>query len=139
MVHKATVTLNVIGFHPCHKSVREISALLDVPTASAIIVKRNRLGATTARPRSVRPCKLTERGRRVLKRVALRNRLSSAVSLTTEYQTASGSTISTRTLRRELHGMGFHGRSAAHKPHITMCNAKRWLEWCKARRNWTLE
>jgi len=64
----------------------------------------------------------------VLKRVARKNRLSSVVSLTTEYQTASGSTISTKTVRQELHGMGFHGRSAAHKPHITMRNAKRWLK-----------
>jgi len=61
----------VIGCHLCHKSVREISALLDT-TVSAIIVKWKRLGATTARPR-------------VLKRVSCKNRLLSAVSLTTEY------------------------------------------------------
>ena len=35
--------------------------------------------------------------------------------------------------------MGFHGRGAAHKPKITICNAKRQLEWCKARRHWTLK
>ena len=35
--------------------------------------------------------------------------------------------------------MGFYGRAAAHKPKITMRNAKRLLEWCKARRCWTLE
>ena len=35
--------------------------------------------------------------------------------------------------------MDFHGRAAAHKPKITMRNAKRWLEWCKALRHWTLE
>jgi hypothetical protein len=35
--------------------------------------------------------------------------------------------------------MGFHGRSAAHKPKITKCNAKHWLEWCKAHHLWTLE
>uniref|UniRef100_A0A4W5NS03 Vesicle amine transport 1 n=1 Tax=Hucho hucho TaxID=62062 RepID=A0A4W5NS03_9TELE len=31
-----------------------------------------------------------------------------------------------------LHGMGFHGRAAAHKPTITMRNVKHWLEWRKA-------
>ena len=56
-----------------------------------------------------------------------------------EFQTASGSNVSTRTVRRELHEMGLHGRAAADKPKITMCNAKCWLEWCKARRHWTLE
>ena len=35
--------------------------------------------------------------------------------------------------------MGFHGRAAANKPKITMRNAKRRLDWCKARRHWTLE
>ena len=35
--------------------------------------------------------------------------------------------------------MGFHGLAAAHKPNITMRNAKRLLEWCKARHHWTLE
>ena len=35
--------------------------------------------------------------------------------------------------------MGFHGRAAAHKPKTPMGNAKRWLEWCKAWRHWTLE
>jgi hypothetical protein len=35
--------------------------------------------------------------------------------------------------------MGFHGRAGAQKPKITMLNAKRWLEWCKARNHWTLE
>ena len=35
--------------------------------------------------------------------------------------------------------MGFHGRAVTHKPKITMRNTKHRLEWCKARRHWTLE
>jgi hypothetical protein len=35
--------------------------------------------------------------------------------------------------------MGFHGRTAAHKPKITMCSAKNQLQWCKAHCHWTLE
>uniref|UniRef100_A0A8C8GDS8 Bromo domain-containing protein n=1 Tax=Oncorhynchus tshawytscha TaxID=74940 RepID=A0A8C8GDS8_ONCTS len=35
--------------------------------------------------------------------------------------------------------MVFHGRAAAHKPKITMRNAKRRLQWCKACRHWTLD
>ena len=46
--------------------------------------------------------------------------------------------FSTITVHRELHEMGFNGQAAAHKPKITMRNAKRQLEWCKAR-HWTLE
>ncbi|KAJ3610414.1 hypothetical protein NHX12_022506 [Muraenolepis orangiensis] len=47
-----------------------------------------------------------------------------ATSLTTEYQTASGNTFNTGTVRVELHGMGFYGLAAAHKPPIPMLNAK---------------
>jgi hypothetical protein len=35
--------------------------------------------------------------------------------------------------------MGCRGRAAANKPKITMRNAKRWLERCKARLHWTRE
>ena len=80
-----------------------------------------------AQRRICRPHKLTERDRRVLKHVAHKNRVSTVTTLTTEFQT-------TRTGCRELHEMGFHGRAAMHQ--ITMLNAKRWLEWCKARRHW---
>jgi hypothetical protein len=76
--------------------------------------------------------KLTERDRRVLKRVAHKNRLASVATLTTKFQTASGSNVSTITVRREPLEMVFHGRAAAHKPKITMRNAKHQLEWCKA-------
>ena len=64
----------------------------------------------------------------MLKRVAWKNHLASVATLTTEFQTASGSNVGENTIRRELHGMGFHGRAAAHKPKITMHNAKRRLE-----------
>jgi hypothetical protein len=79
-------------------------------------VKWNHLGATTAQPWSGRPHKLTEWDSRVLKRIARKNRLSSVATLTTEFQTASGSNISTITVRRKLHEMGFHSQAVAHKP-----------------------
>jgi hypothetical protein len=53
--------------------------------ASAVIVMWKRLGATTAQLRSGRPDKLTEWDCRVLKRVVLKNRLSSVATLTTAY------------------------------------------------------
>jgi hypothetical protein len=72
----------------------------------------------------------------VLNPVAHKNRLSSIATLTTEFQTASGSNVSTITVHREPNEMGFHGRAAAHKPTINMLNAKCRLELYKARRDW---
>uniref|UniRef100_A0A4W5JJR8 Protein phosphatase 1 regulatory subunit 16A n=1 Tax=Hucho hucho TaxID=62062 RepID=A0A4W5JJR8_9TELE len=61
---KSSVTFNqVIGCHLFNKSVRQMSALLELPqsTVSVVIVKWKHLEATTAQLRSGRPHKLTER------------------------------------------------------------------------------
>ena len=92
--------------------------------------KWKRLGTTATQPQSGRPRKMTER--------MLRHQLS-AESIATDLQPSCGLQISSRTVNRELHGMGFHGRAAASELYITKCNAKRRMQWCKARRRWTLE
>jgi transposase len=102
----------VIGCHLSNKSVRQISALLELPlsTVSTVIMKWKRLGATMAPPdKSGSPHKLTERDHRMLKHLACKNVFSSVVTLTTKFQTAYGSNVSTRAVRPELHEMGFHG------------------------------
>uniref|UniRef100_A0A665ULW9 tRNA-binding domain-containing protein n=1 Tax=Echeneis naucrates TaxID=173247 RepID=A0A665ULW9_ECHNA len=109
----------VVGCHLCKKSVREISALLSLPrsTVSSVILKWKRGGITTALPRSGRPHKLNEGDRQVLERVALEKCLPSVEALTAEFQTATGASVSSRTVRRELHEMGFRGRvSTYNKP-----------------------
>ncbi|KAI4905375.1 hypothetical protein NFI96_016359 [Prochilodus magdalenae] len=47
-------------------------------------------------------------------------------------ETSCGLQISSRTVCRELHGMGFHGQAAASKPYTTKRNAKHQMQWCKA-------
>ncbi|KAM7009283.1 aminoacyl tRNA synthase complex-interacting multifunctional protein 1-like [Tautogolabrus adspersus] len=102
----------IVGCHMCKKSVREISALLKLPrsTVSAVILKWKRGGITTALPRSGRPHKLKEEDRQVLEKVALENCLPSVEAIATEFQSASGTNVSPRTVRRELRDMGFRGR-----------------------------
>ncbi len=120
---------------------RENSSLLNIPqsTVSGIITKWKRLEMTATQSQSGRPCKMTERGQRMLRHIVGRGRQLSAESIATDLQSLCGLQISSSTVRRELHGMGFHGRAVASKPYITKCNAKRWMPWCKARRHWTLE
>ena len=79
---------------------------------------------------------MTEWGQRMLR---CRGRQLSEQSIATDLRTSCGLQISSRTVRRELHGMGIHDRAAASKPYITKCNAKRQMQWCKARCRWTLE
>ena len=93
-------TWHLHGCHLSNKSVHQISALIEMPrsTVSAVIVKWKGLGATTAQQQSGRPHKLTERDRWVLKCAACKNCLSSVATLTTEFQTASGSKMSAKEL-----------------------------------------
>ncbi|CAI9539617.1 unnamed protein product, partial [Staurois parvus] len=74
----------------------------------------------------------------MLKRTVCRSHQLFAESIAKDLQTLCGLQIST-TVRRELHGLDFHGLAAATKPYITKCNAKRQIQWCKARCHWTLE
>lgn len=106
----------VVGCYLCKKSVREISAMLNLPrsTVSAVILKWKRGGITTALPRSGRPHKLKEEDRQVLERVALEKCLPSIKALTAEFQSASGANVSSTTVRRELHEMGFRGRVSSY-------------------------
>ncbi|CAI9571831.1 unnamed protein product, partial [Staurois parvus] len=96
------------------------------------------MGTTETQPRSGRKRKMTEQGQRMLKHTVCSSRQLSAESMAKDLQTSCGLQISTTTVPSELHGMGFHGRAAASKPYITKCNAKRWMQWCKAHLHWTL-
>ncbi|CAI9554921.1 unnamed protein product, partial [Staurois parvus] len=102
------------------------------------MIKWKQLGTTATQLQSGRPHRMTERGQRMLKCTECRSHQLSAESIAKDLQTSCGLQISTTTVCRALHGMGFHGRIAASKPYITKCNAKRRIPWCKARNHFTL-
>ncbi|CAI9569885.1 unnamed protein product, partial [Staurois parvus] len=84
----------------CNKSTCKISLLLNTPrsTVSGIITKWKQLGTTAAQPQSGRPCKLAERGQRMLKRTVHRSHQHSAESVAIDLQTSCGLQISTTVL-----------------------------------------
>jgi hypothetical protein len=92
-----------------------------------------------AQPRPGRSPLMTDRGRRALNKVVFETRQTSSETITNEFRSATNCPVSTMTVRRELRGMGFHGRAAAHKPNISPVNAKRRLKLCKERRHWTVD
>lgn len=131
----------IVGAHKFGHSVSEISAKLNVAktTVRRIISEWKRCGISKPNVRTGRPKKLTDRDRRTLKRVVINNRQASLPAIADDFRCLSGTeTVSDRTVRREVIGLGFHGRAAAHKPLITRTNARRRLEWCKEHRNWTV-
>jgi hypothetical protein len=104
-----------------------------------VIVKWKCEGTTTMKPQPGRPRLMTYRDCRTLKKVVRETRQTSSETITREFHSATSCPASTMTVRRELRGMGFHGRVAAHKPNILPVNAKRRLKWCKERRHWTMD
>ncbi|CAI9603334.1 unnamed protein product, partial [Staurois parvus] len=101
----------------CNKSICEISLLLNIPwsTVSGIITKWKQLGTIATQPRSCRPCKMTERGQRMLNLTVRRSCQLSAESVAKDLQTTCGPQIKTTTVCRELHGTGSYGRAAPSK------------------------
>ena len=93
----------VIGCHLCNKSSCEVSSLLNMPqsTVSGFVTKWKLLEMTAT--------KMMEQGQRMLRRIVRRGRQLSAESIATDLQTSCGVQFSSRTVCRELHGMGFHG------------------------------
>ena len=115
----------VIGCHLCNKSSCEISSLRNIPqsTVSGIITKW--LGTTATQPQSGRPRKMTERGQWMRRHTVCRGCQLFAESVATDVQTSCDLQISSRTVCRELNGMGFQSGAAAPRSYISKCNAKR--------------
>ncbi|GFW53683.1 regulator of chromosome condensation 2 [Trichonephila clavipes] len=94
---------STVRCHHCGKSVREIADILQKPksTVSDVIVKWKRRASETAEKRTGRPKILGERSRRTLKRIVKQNCKSSLVEISQEFQSSSGISVSSRTVRRE--------------------------------------
>jgi 1,6-anhydro-N-acetylmuramate kinase len=88
--------------------------------------------------RPYRPHLMTDRDRRALRNVVRETCQISSETNTREFHSATNCPASTMTVRRELRGMGFHGRTAAHKPNISPVNAKRLIKWCQGLLHWTV-
>ncbi|GFW19153.1 regulator of chromosome condensation 2 [Trichonephila clavipes] len=106
--------------------IHENSDILQKPksTVSDVIVKWKRRGCETAEKRAGRPKILGERSRRTLKRLVKQNHKSSLGKISQEFQSSSGISVSSRTVRRKFKNLGLHGRAATHKPNITPRNVK---------------
>ncbi|GFW92485.1 tRNA-binding domain-containing protein [Trichonephila clavipes] len=95
---------SIVGCHLCGKSVCEIADILQKPksTVSDVIVKWKRRGNETQENRTGRLKILGERRSRTLKRVVKQILKPSLVEISQEFQSSSGISVSSRTVRREL-------------------------------------
>ncbi|CAI9620601.1 unnamed protein product [Staurois parvus] len=89
-----------------NKSICEISLLLNISlsTVSRIITKWKQLGTAATQQLSGRPCKMTERGQRMLKRTVHTSYQLTAESIAKGLQTSCGLQISTTVQRASWNG-----------------------------------
>ncbi|GFW98226.1 hypothetical protein TNCV_331781 [Trichonephila clavipes] len=97
-------------------------------------IRRVNMRSETAEIRTGKPKILGERSRRVLKRVIEIKFQVLVGGNFSGFQSSSGISVSSRTVRRELKNLGFHDRAAAQKSNITPQNAKHRLQWYRAHR-----
>jgi transposase len=94
----------VIGCHISKKSVRDIATLLKLPrsTVGDVIVKWKHEGTITTKRQSGRPRLMTDRDRRVLKKVVRETRQTSSETITHEFHSATNCPANTMTVHQEF-------------------------------------
>ena len=104
------------------------------------IVNRHQLTDTSAQKFSPgRPLKMSQRQQRYLKRLVVRDRHHTLLSLVSAMFEASGVKFSKNTIRRYLRKLGYHCYMAIKKPLLKPCHIRARLKWCKARLKWNME
>jgi hypothetical protein len=91
---------------------------------------------TKSLPRSGRPPKFDERGKRHLVRIVEKDHSASLSQITAQIQNAIQKTVSTATVRHALHTQGYFGRVGIRKPFVSNANRLKRYKWCRERSTW---
>lgn len=132
----------IVGARLCGVSVTAVASVLGVSpgTVSKVMTAYTTHGKTTSGKRnSGRKKSISDRARRVLKRIVTRNRRATAAQVTEELNQHLPQPVSTITVRRELHDMNLRGRVARAKPLIRDQNALARRKWCRDHATWTVD
>jgi len=87
-------------------------------------------------PRSGRPPALSDRDKRGLTKIIKEERSQTLLQITEKFNETNDLSLSSSTVRKYLHELGYFGRAGVRKPLVSEKNRKDRLAWCRSRRNW---
>ena len=128
----------IVGLSKGGHSVRNIVEILDIPksTVQDVITRYNDENRTDTAPRSGRPPALSERDKRQLGRIVRQNRKQAVEKIAEQFNQSLTISVSTKTVQRSLHSMGYYGCTGRKKPLVSEVNRKKRLFWCHDKKNW---
>lgn len=124
----------IIKLHSKGKSYRQIANKLEISfsTVRNIVKKFRQTGSVLNKPRSGRPPKFSEREKRDIHRIVVRDPTTSASRIAEEVASTSNTTFCLQTVRNVIHKFNYYGRVQRKKPLISETNRKKRLEFAKS-------
>ena len=108
-------------------------------TVSFIVRRWQNTGSTNTFKRSGRPKMITTRGARQLKSIVKHNRRNTLRGITEIYNDAKYQRVSSKTVSRALHKMGFWARRPCKKPLVSRTNKKKRLAFFHKHKTWGIK
>jgi len=130
----------IIGLSTEGCSVRKISKILEIPksTVQNTIKKFSETGTTQNLFRPGRPRILTEINKQQLKKIVQDEPHATLSQIHEKFQKKTDLSTCTKTIKREIHNLGFSSCIAAHKPLLNIKQKQNRLSWCIEQRDWTI-
>lgn len=131
----------IIGLHKGGHNKAEISRILNRPesTIRRTIKEYGNANTPFSKKRSGRPSLLNNDDRKVLKEIVTRNNKSSATEIQKKFSATTGQEVCVKTIRKNLHKIGFNSYQAVTKPLLTENQRQKRLEWCIDKQNWSVQ
>lgn len=129
----------IIGLFKGGHKKSDISKILGfkISTVKKTIQRYGHSEMPVSKKRSGRPKLLGEDEKNILKEIVTSDNRTSASDMKESFYQSTGLNVSTKTIYRNLHQIGFNSHHAASKPLLNDKQRQDRLEWCINRRHWS--